>query len=400
MAILQECPRCHTKQSNKNKVCKCTLDLDKAKRSKTVRFWISYRMPDGKQRRESVAKIVGCDPYSIKDARDADSKKSVQKRERRLFDPLPEESMTFAELCEWYLGLSSIKLKPGLYDITRILKRVKNALGYIVLADLKKTDIETYIADCKKDGKAASTIDKDIIYIKAILKQAFFDDLVSGRTLKVAMAVQKTGEQGYNARGRVMSIDEYKLLLVKANAFAKAYIEAAMLTGCRYGELRQLLWEMVDRKSGVIRLPAKITKTNRGRVIPITAPLVALFDSLPRSLSGFILCYKGNPLKVSNGNAIPRSFQAACNDAGILYGRNEEGGLIFHDIRRTVKTNMTTAGVPGAYRNVFMGHAQLGMDKHYFKPTEDDLALMMDRYADWLTMQLEGSDSEGLKIKC
>ena len=71
MAILAECPICHSKQSNRNKMCSCGEDLDKGKRSKRVKYWISYRMPDGKQRRESVGAFEGLDPFSISDARDA-----------------------------------------------------------------------------------------------------------------------------------------------------------------------------------------------------------------------------------------------------------------------------------------------------------------------------------------
>ena len=69
MAILAECPICHKKQSTKNKKCSCGLALDEAKKAKKVRYWISYRMPDGKQRRESVGGFEGLDPYSIKDAK-------------------------------------------------------------------------------------------------------------------------------------------------------------------------------------------------------------------------------------------------------------------------------------------------------------------------------------------
>lgn len=53
MGILQECPICRKKQSNKIKNCSCGENLEKAKRSKRVRYWINYRI-NGKQRRESV----------------------------------------------------------------------------------------------------------------------------------------------------------------------------------------------------------------------------------------------------------------------------------------------------------------------------------------------------------
>ncbi len=353
-------------------------------------YWIDYRMPNGKQRRESLAQIEGCDPYSIKDARDAYSKRTVQKREKRLFDALPEETMTFSELCDWYLELDDIKDKPGLYTIEGIVKQIQASLGHIVLADLKKSQIDGHVTKLKKKGRAASTIDKQIIYLKAILKEAFFNDIISGRTLKAATAVKQVGKKGQNARDRVLSIAEYKKLLDEAKSHCRAYIEAAMLTGCRLGELKKWRWDMVDRKAGMLRLPPDITKTNKGRSIPITGPLETLLDSLPRSLSGYILCYKGARVRGARGTY--RSFGKACEDAGVAYGRDVPGGLVFHDIRRTVKTNMTTAGLPGAYRNSLLGHAQAGMDVHYFKPKEADLAKMMKKYTDWLETELENVD--------
>ena len=101
MGVLAECPNCHNKQATKNKVCKCGYSLDDAKRSKKVRYWISYRMPDGKQRRESVATFEDLNPYSIKDARVALSKREVQKKEKRLFDMVPESQMTFFSCERW-----------------------------------------------------------------------------------------------------------------------------------------------------------------------------------------------------------------------------------------------------------------------------------------------------------
>lgn len=40
------------------------------------------------------------------------AKRTVQKREKRIFDVLPESTMTFQKLTGWYLGLKTVeKLK-------------------------------------------------------------------------------------------------------------------------------------------------------------------------------------------------------------------------------------------------------------------------------------------------
>ena len=97
MSILAECPVCHLKQNASNRLCTCGENLVKAKRSNRVRFWISYRLPGGKQKRESVG-------FSITEAQDAEGKRRVQKRENRIFDVKPEANMTFSELAKWYLS--------------------------------------------------------------------------------------------------------------------------------------------------------------------------------------------------------------------------------------------------------------------------------------------------------
>lgn len=80
MAILAECPTCRRKQATKNKVCKCGESLDKAKKSRKVRYWITYRLPGGKQRKEAVASFADLNPYSIEDARTAEAKRRVHKK--------------------------------------------------------------------------------------------------------------------------------------------------------------------------------------------------------------------------------------------------------------------------------------------------------------------------------
>jgi hypothetical protein len=86
--------------------CKCGEDLEKAKKGKRINYWITYRLPRGKQKFE---KITGENANSIEYARDADGKRRIQKRENRIFDIKPESKMTFEELTKWYLDLQKVK---------------------------------------------------------------------------------------------------------------------------------------------------------------------------------------------------------------------------------------------------------------------------------------------------
>jgi integrase len=59
---------------------------------------------------------------------------------------------------------------------------------------------------------------------------------------------------------------------------------------------------------------------------------------------------------------LKKSFAAAGERAGIPNGQDHPKGIVFHDIRRTVKTNMLNAGIDKVYRDVISGHSLPGMD--------------------------------------
>ncbi len=161
MGILAECPKCRNKQSNKNRLCKCGADLQKLKKSQKVRYWISYRLPGGKQRRESVESFEGLNGYSIEDAKDADGKRRSQKRENKLFDVLKESNMTYQTLSEWYLSLSSVR-KLVSFKRTRIaINNFNKVFGHRIISTVKKSDILDYQEMREEHGRAPATIDME-----------------------------------------------------------------------------------------------------------------------------------------------------------------------------------------------------------------------------------------------
>ena len=109
--------------------------------------------------------------------------------------------------------------------------------------------------------------------------------------------------------------------------------------------------------------------------------------------------YRRNPIAECG---IKRSFRTAVINAKIPYGRKTDNGITFHDIRRTVKTNMLKAGVNKVYRDLILGHSLRGMDAYYIKPDDDDLKQAMDVYTVWFDEQLEAAkqaEVKELKVK-
>ena len=194
MAILAECPKCRNKQSVRNKVCKCGENLDQAKRSRRVKYWIKYRLPDGTQRKESENAMKDLDGYSIDDAKAAYAKRQVEKKENRVMDIKQDTRMTFNELAEWYYDLEAVKALAS-YDIVKInIEKFNKVFGQHIVSSIKSADLENYQAKRLKLGMAPGTVDHEIGKTKTMINKAFDNDMISGETFEGFQKSQKDPE--------------------------------------------------------------------------------------------------------------------------------------------------------------------------------------------------------------
>jgi integrase len=390
MAILAECPICRNRQKVSNKICKCGQDLDKAKRSSRVKYWISYRLPNGKQRRE----VVG---YSIEDARAAEGKRMAQKREAPRVLEIDSDSKTkFKALSEWYLLRPRLKKLASYSRIVWCMEKFNSVFGDWYVSDFRLADLEDYVELRKDEGLALSTIDLELSTIKQMIRAAFNNDKISGHVLKIFTRLDKFFTSGSNARTRTISFDEYVRLLNAAQDFLKPILVIGMNTGMRVeSEILGLKWNHIDRKTGFIRFKAEDTKEKKPKNIPINHNVADLLDRIvPHVHHPFIFTCNHQPIiKLSH-------FVTCCKRAALPCGYKTEGGIVFRDIRRTVKTNMVAAGIDEVYRDTLLGHSKKGMDVHYIHPDEETLTTAMDKYTAWLDSKLADVDhtvDQGIK---
>jgi integrase len=358
--------------------------MDTSKRSKKVRYWINFRLPDGKQRREPVG-------YSIEEAKDADGKRRSQKRENRIFDMLPESNMTFKELSDWYLDLKSVKKLASYQRITIALNNFNAIFDDRITGTIKPVEVEDYQEKRLEDGLKPGTMDVELGIVKGMVNKAFDNDMLDGRVLKAFRKVKNKLKRGANARKQTVAIDVYLKLLDKAPKHLKPMMIVDMNTGMRPGELRALRWPYIDRKAGFITLPAEITKEKREKKIPINHYVETVLDNSVRHIDHhYVFTFRGKPITSAGG--VKRALQGTFKRAEVPYGRNTPNGIIMHDFRRTVKTNMMKAKVNKVYRDMVLGHSMQGMDVHYIAPTDEDLKQAMAQYTQWLDDQIQNVD--------
>ncbi len=372
MSILAECPICRNKQAVKNKKCKCGEDLDQAKRGQRIKYWIQYRLPGGKQRKEYVGSFEELNGYSIEDAQIAESKRKTQKRENRLLDIKPDVKMTFDELTKWYLNLESVKALAS-YDIIKInLNKFNSIFSDTIVGHIKPADLENYQARRLKQGKASGTVDHEVGKAKTMIYKAFDNDIIGGDTLKAFKRVKKTLKPGSDVRDRILLPDEFKALVGHSEGHTKAIINMGYYTGMRKGEILNLTWDKVDLAGRMIQLEPEDTKDKEARGIPVCDELYKMLLSMPNRIQG---SSEDNHIFQYNGKAITdirAGIKRACKKAGIEYGRFIKGGFIFHDLRHTFNTNMRKAGVSESVIMEITGHSTREMFDRYNTVDEGD----------------------------
>jgi len=362
MGILAECPYCHRKQSIKKKNCpNCGESMDASKKAGRVKYWITYRDQDGKQKREYVGSFKDLDGYSIEDARKANAKRVVQKAEGTLMDVKEDSRMTFNELTEWYLSLEKTKALASAYTVSNAIRKFNLEFGKRIISSVKLAELENYQEKRRKAGAADGTIDHEIGKTKAMINRAFDNGMISADTMRAFKAVKQLVKGNADARTRVLSKDEFQALYDAAQAHLKPVLATAYYTGMRKGEIVRLTWNKVDLKSRMIHLSAADTKDREARDIPICDELLKELKTVPRSInSQRVFLYNGKPL-----GEFKKSLQQACEKAKILFGRDTEGGFVFHDLRHTFNTNMRKAGVQESVIMKITGHSTRKMFDRY-----------------------------------
>ena len=144
---------------------------------------------------------------------------------------------------------------------------------------------------------------------------------------------------------------------------------AALLTGCRYGELASMLVRNV-RPDAVDLLS---TKSSKPRVVPLTDEARALFARLTKAKNDDEHVFtRGDGTSWLRGYQT-RPMKRACEAAGI------EPAKSFHILRHTFAVILLRQHVPIEFVAKALGNSVQICQRHYAHVVPEDLAALMDR---------------------
>lgn len=195
-------------------------------------------------------------------------------------------------------------------------------------------------------------------------------------------------DKEHNVRDRVLTPEEYERLQACAAPHLQFINATAYHTAMRRGEILGLTWDRVDLSTGLVTLRPEDTKTDEGRVVPLTPDLTDQLRDLYKVRflhEPHVFLVDGKPVK-----SIKTAFKAACRRAGIQ-------GFRFHDFRHTAVTNMRRAGLDHLTIMKITGHKTLDVFKRYNTFVAEDLRAAARQLNTYITLQ--GNPQEGEKPK-
>jgi integrase len=255
----------------------------------------------------------------------------------------------------------------------RHLKHLEAFLGDVALSGISDDHVKKYRekrsgekivrhGNASKKLLSQTTINKEISTLRKFLrlarKKGFAD-----KVTEFKMAPEKS-------RKRILTDDEYKVLLENCPAWLRRACVMAWETCLSRSDLLALTWEEINLKESLIELKNDRAKTGAEQAIPIVTPeLKALLAELQAerrrlpNVDGIVLTMDG---KLIDELKFEYWFRKSREDAGIK-------NFMFHDFRHCAITRWAAAGIPTAAAMIAAGHKSVQSHKKYQNLQRDHL---------------------------
>lgn len=245
------------------------------------------------------------------------------------------------------------KARPS--NITRQLElHVYPAWGDRKLIEIKRADVRDLIRGL--EGKVLPN--RVLASLKSIFTHAVKQDWLEHSP---ANYIDKPKAEA--PRERVLSMDELARVWRAADSLgfpAGPWVRVLMLTGQRRSEVARMRWTDLDLEAGTWTLLASHTKSKRAHLVPLSPLTLEIIKGLPRLGDYVFGTTVDTPMR---GFARPKAQIDRW-----LKGRGE--GLSepwrFHDLRRSVSTELGRLGVPENVIRRILNHARQGVTERVY----------------------------------
>ncbi|MEM0909825.1 MAG: tyrosine-type recombinase/integrase [Pseudomonadota bacterium] len=180
---------------------------------------------------------------------------------------------------------------------------------------------------------------------------------------------------------RSLSLEEIKTFMVwiaqnpRADFKTVACYKLLLLTGCRVGEMTLAMWDHIDFDAGIWTFPEDNTKSHKGKekkhTVPLNEHIIAILNGLKEEYahleSSYVFPATRNG-RLGHEPVTVRSVAQFLNKKFKLEDKTKRipvEKFTPHDLRRTVRTQLSAMGVSANVVKKIANHELDGMDKIY-----------------------------------
>jgi integrase len=265
---------------------------------------------------------------------------------------------TFRSVCERYQEVDGKKLRTAKARAATFTNLVFPLIGDTPVANLRRSDIVRLLDHVERKSGPVQA-DRTLAIIRRVLRwhAARDDDYVV--PIVPGMARTKPKEL---ARSRILNDDELARVWIAANKesghpFA-VLVQFLLLTAARRSEAAQLTWKEIEGTDWT--LPAARNKTKQPLVRPLSEAARSLLNTIPRIEGCPYVFTTDGKRPLGAFGYLKRKLDAAC---GVR-------DWTLHDLRRTVRSLMSRAGINGDHAEQCLGHIIGGVrgtyDRHSY----------------------------------
>jgi integrase len=225
------------------------------------------------------------------------------------------------------------------------------------VATVRKRDVVALL-DSLSDRGLTTMVNRVLSLLHKMFRWAQGRDMIDTNP---AASIPKPAAE--TARDRVLDVAEIKALWGVTGHMGYPFgtlCRLLLLTGQRLREVSGMQWADIDLPAGKWVLAAQDTKAARKHLVPLSAPAIAILESLPQ-LGPHVLTSMGTtPVSGwSKAKATADRLMAASFDKPVAH-------WTFHDLRRTFATHAARIGVSRFNISRVLNHADTGVTgRHY-----------------------------------
>ena len=280
---------------------------------------------------------------------------------RIVYNETTTTNITFRQAVDEYLVDSAGRKKSSTLDVDRL--RFNTMLREAPwsrkpLADISKQDLNRWISDRERRGRAASTINRERDLISGLFSWAVSLEYVDSNP---ARKVKRRSERG-REKTIWLTAAEATALIESASPEFRPFLLMALHTAMRRAELLLVCWDDVDFDRRRIVIRAANAKSSRNREIPMSGTLMATLSALKGERNRrvgapdrvFVL-EDGTPYSIA---IVRRRFNAALVKCAAI-PKEKRDHVTLHTCRHTWASLTLQGGEPVFNVSKILGHASI-----------------------------------------